>query len=226
MKILERLINFLLDCHHYRIIKYLKKTKISMVVDVGAHQGEFIKAVNYIKNIKKIYGFEPQKKMFKFLNQKFKNKTKFNFYNLALDKKKSKKYFYINNLTSTSTLSVFNKKSLYLKFKNFFTQEKYNYSKKIPINTTTLDISLKKINLKNCLLKIDVEGFELNVLKGSKKKLNEIDYILIENQFGNHYKNNNFKNVHKYLEVKKFRILKKFIFPLFHYQDILYIKKY
>ena len=32
---------------------------------------------------------------------------------------------------------------------------------------------------------IDVEGFEFNVIKGSLKKLKEVPFILMENQFGN-----------------------------------------
>ena len=34
----------------------------------------------------------------------------------------------------------------------------------------------KNIKLKNCLLKIDVEGFEYNVLQGSENKMDEIKY--------------------------------------------------
>ena len=49
-------------------------------------------------------------------------------------------------------------------------------------------IYLKK-NLSKSLLKIDVEGHELKVLKGSKK-LKQIPYLLVENHFLDLYKNN------------------------------------
>ena len=69
-----------------------------------------------------------------------------------------------------------------------------------------------------------MEGFELNVIKGSQMKLKEISFVLIENQFGNHYKNNNFKDIKKLLFEQNFVVVKKFIFPTMHYQDILFQK--
>ena len=74
------------------------------------------------------------------------------------------------------------------------------------------------------LIKIDVEGYEMNVIKGSKIKLKEIPYILIENQFGNHYKNSNFNDIKDVLLKYNFVESKKFVFPTMHYQDVLFKK--
>ncbi len=60
-------------------------------------------------------------------------------------------------------------------------------------------------------MKIDVEGYELNVLKGSKKKIKDVRYILIEHQFFNQYKNN-FDKVKKFLVKNNFEVLKIFLF--------------
>ena len=83
---------------------------------------------------------------------------------------------------------------------------------------------MKNISLQKALLKIDVEGFEMNVIEGSIMKLKEIPFILLENQFGNHYKNNNFKDIINILSKQNFEIYKKFIFPTLHYQDVLFKK--
>ena len=64
----------------------------------------------------------------------------------------------------------------------------------------------------------------MNVIKGSKKKLKEIPFILLENQFGNHYKNNSFIDIRKFLSEQNFIIQKKFLFPTLHYQDVLFKK--
>ena len=101
---------------------------------------------------------------------------------------------------------------------------KKNYIDKYSIKTTSINKFFKNIKLKNCLLKIDVEGFEYNVLAGSENKMDEIKYILIERQFGNLYKNKNFSEIKDYLYKKKFKILKKFIFPTLHYQDVIFKK--
>ena len=55
--------------HHKRISKFCKPYKIRILVDIGAHKGEFIS--NFIKNfpIKKIYAFEPQINIFEHLLQ-------------------------------------------------------------------------------------------------------------------------------------------------------------
>ena len=77
-------------------------------------------------------------------------------------------------------------------------------------------------DLSNSLLKIDVEGYELNVLKGSKNTIKKIKFVLIENQLFNIYKNNNEKDWHDYLMKNKFILIKKFRFPLLHFEDRLY----
>ena len=46
----------------------------------------------------------------------------------------------------------------------------------------------------------------------------------LENQFGNHYKNNNFNDIIRFLSEQKFIICKKFLFPTLHYQDVLFKK--
>jgi hypothetical protein len=68
-----------------------------------------------MKNIKRIYSFEPQIEINQALVKKFKNIKKIKIFNLALDKKISKKYIYINKLSSTSSLQIFNKKSFLFK---------------------------------------------------------------------------------------------------------------
>ena len=93
---------------------------------------------------------------------------------------------------------------------------------KYEVQTNTIDNIFNSIKLDKSLLKIDVEGFELNVLKGGYNKLDEIPFILVENQFGNHYEDSDHEMVKNFLKEKNFRIIKKFTLPTFHIQDILY----
>ena len=211
--------------HHKRIINYFTSYDLDTLVDVGSHRGEFLKMALKFKSFRKIYCFEPQKKIFLILKKKFSKYKKISFFNLALDNKKTKKFLYINALTSTTTMSTFDKKSKWLKIKNLLMNSKSNYIEKYKVNTSSLDLILKNKKLNKCLLKIDVEGFEYNVLKGSRKKMREIPYIIIENQFGKHYKNNNYDIVERYLYKNNYSILKKFLSPTLHYQDIIFKKK-
>ena len=221
----ENVFNILDFYHQNRIVNFLRPLHIYKVIDVGSHKGEFLSYILKLKNVKKIFAFEPQIAIYKILSKNFSHK-KIKITNIAIDKEVSKKYIYINKFTNTSTLSILDKKSFYLKFKNLLTGSKKNFVEKYIVKTNTIDNLFCNIKLKNSLLKIDVEGFEINVLKGSTKKIaNEIDYILIENQFANLYKKSSSKKNHEFLIKNNFEIYKNFVHPLMIFSDCLYKRK-
>ncbi len=224
MAIIEKIFNPLSTLHHKRISRYLCELDIEKIIDIGAHKGEFLENMIKIEKVNSFYAFEPQKNIFNELNEKFSKNKKVTLFNYAMDKEIAKKKLKINKLSMTSSLAEINEKSLYLKFKNFLTQAKSNFENEYEIQTNTVDKIFEGISLKKTLLKIDVEGFEINVIKGSQIKLKEIPFILLENQFGNHYKNNNFNDIIKLLSENNFTIYKKFVFPTMHYQDVLFKK--
>ena len=224
MSVIEKIFNPLSSFHHKRIFKFLCELDIEKIIDVGAHKGEFLEKMLNIKKVDSFYAFEPQKIIFQELNEKFSKNKKIKLFNCAMDKEISNKKLMINKLSMTSSLAEINDKSLYLKFKNFLTRTKSNFENEYEIKTNTIDNVFAGINLQKTLLKIDVEGYEMNVIEGSLLKLKEIPFILLENQFGNHYKNNNFNDIIKLLSEQNFIIIKKFIFPTMHYQDVLFKK--
>jgi len=224
MALIEKVINPLSTIHHKRIYKYLKKLDIEKIVDVGAHKGEFLENMLKIEKVNSFYAFEPQKNIFKELNEKFFKNEKVKLFNYAMDKEVSNKKLKINKISMKSSLAETNENSLYLKFINFLARSNSNFEDEYQVQTETVDKIFESISLKKTLLKIDVEGFEMNVLKGSQIKLKEIPFILLENQFGNHFKNNNFKDITKLLLGQNFMIDKKFVFPTLHYQDVLFKK--
>jgi len=224
MPLIEKIFNPLSSFHHKRIFMYLKKLDINKVIDIGAHKGEFLEKMLKIEKVKSFYAFEPQKDIFNILSKKFSKNNKITLLNYAADKEVANKKLQINKLSMTSSLAKVNEKSLYLNLKNFLTGSKSSFIDEYEVQTNTVDNIFKDVNLKKTLLKIDVEGFEMNVVKGSQMKLKEIPYILIENQFGNHYKNNNFNDIKDVLIKYNFVVLKRFIFPTMHYQDVLFKK--
>ena len=226
--IIEKLLMFLeRNIHQKRISKFLQNRSIKTIIDVGAHKGEFAQNALQIKSVNKIIAFEPQKKIFSLLKEKFSDNDKVVLNNFALSEKVEKRIMKINKMTATSTLNhEINNDSLYFKFKSFLLYQKNSIIDEEEIDTTTFDTFFnEEIFNENTLLKIDTEGYELKVLKGSNQKIKEIKYVLIENQFSRMYKNVNFKDCHQFLESKNFRLLKKFRFPTFHYEDRLYVNK-
>ena len=224
MTLIEKIFNPLSTFHHKRISKYISQLDIEKIIDIGAHKGEFLENMLKIDKVNSFYAFEPQKNIFNELSEKFSKNDKITLFNFAMDKEITNKKLKINKLSMTSSLAEINEKSFYLKIKNFLTFSRSNFEDEYEIQTNTVDKIFENINLQKSLLKIDVEGFEISVIEGSQLKLKEIPFILLENQFGNHYKNNNFKDITKLLIKQNFKICKKFLFPTLHYQDVLFKK--
>ena len=227
--IIEKLLMFLeRNIHQKRISKFLQNRSIKTIIDVGAHKGEFAQNALQIESVNKIIAFEPQKKIFSLLKEKFSDNDKVVLNNFALSEKVEKRIMKINKMTATSTLNhEINDDSLYFKFKSFLLYQKNSIIDEEEIDTTTFDAFFNgEIFNENTLLKIDTEGYEMHVLKGSEQKIKEIKYILIENQFSKMYKNVNFKDCHDFLRKKNFKLLKRFRFPTLHYEDRLYINEH
>ena len=224
MALIEKIFNPLSTFHDKRISNYLSELDIEKIIDIGAHKGEFLEKMLKIEKVNLFYAFEPQKDIFDILNKKFSSNDKITLLNYALDKEITNKKLQINKFSMTSSLAEVNEKSLYFKLKNFLTRSKSNFVDEYEVQTNTIDNFFKNVNLEKTLLKIDVEGYEMNVIKGSLMKLKEIPYVIIENQFGNHYQNSNFKDIKDVLFKYNFIVSKKFVFPTMHYQDVLFKK--
>ena len=224
---LEKLVNFLdKNYHHKRIIKFLNNYKIDSIIDVGAHKGEFLDNCIPSISFKNAYTFEPQKDIFKILIKNFDKDRRIKNYNIALGSENKKKIMNISKLTSTSSLQELNRNSFFLKIKNLLIGKKNTKKNSYKVEINTIDNLFQNKRLSNALLKIDVEGYELNVLKGSNNTIKKIKLILIENQFFNMYKNNKTKNWHNFLLKNEFKLVKKFRFPLLHFEDRIYVNFY
>ena len=211
--------------HEPNILKSLKKLNINYIFDVGSHRGESIDYFIKLKNLKKIQSFEPQKDIFLVLKKKYKNNNKVILNQIALSQNENYKDFYINDLSSTSSFSRLNKKSLWLKIKNRILNKKNPIISKIKIRSLTIDKFIKQKKIKKIdLLKIDTEGHELEVLKGALKTIKEhkVKFILIELHFSKMYQNYSKKKIESFLAKNNFFLLKKFKFPFLTFVDNLY----
>ena len=175
-----------------KIFNFLKKKLREKVIliDVGAHHGETIK--NFINNFRvlEIHSFEASPENFKILNKKFQDqkipKVIVNNYGLSNENKELSLYQFSES--SSSTLSEINKESKYFqrKLKILGLNKKDNFYKKLHVKLGLLDdyLNNKKIE-KIDLLKIDTEGHEYYVLKGSVISLKKIRFIYFEHHYDN-----------------------------------------
>jgi FkbM family methyltransferase len=231
---IKRLILFIFNCvdlyyHQKRIAFYLKrkKNKIDIFFDVGSHLGAYTDMVVKAYPNCKSFLFEPQSKIFKKIEQKYLNNKNINVFNLAISDTEKKQNLNLNNHDLTASLLDYDPKSNYLKFKAKLYQSdisNMNYGTEL-VQVITLDKFIIDNNLEIIdLLKIDTEGNELNVLKGLKKKINIVNYILIEIHHRKLFLNYDPNIIHQYLIDNGFKLEKKFKFP-FCWVDCLYSKK-
>ena len=206
--------------HQERIVKFIDNKNVKIVVDIGAHKGEFLKHIKKIKSIRKVYSLEPQKKVYGELLKEIDNK-KFFAYNIAISNRNGKQKMQINDFSMTSTLSKVNENSIYYKIKNLIIgNKKKNFEY---IKTEKLDLFTKKRKLNKIdLLKVDTEGHELNVVKSGLKTLKKTKYLLIEFRQNDLYLNYSSQALHKIVLKNNFKLIKKFKFPLFSMEDRLY----
>lgn len=161
--------------------KFLKKifgNRKIIYIDIGANEGAFLDFLYKILNLEKIIVIEPIGKLLEKIKSKYSNK-KNQFYNLALSNKRGLRKFYEYSISSQSSLYTQN---------NMFKSLK-NLKKISNIKTSSFDeIVNEKKKIDFC--KIDVQGEEVNVLKGMEKNLKKknIKLLKIELSFMQRYK--------------------------------------
>ena len=138
--------------------------------DIGANKGVYTYKFEQLTNSKNIYAFEPIPENYTFLKKMF---TKCNIYSFALSDK---------TINSKFKIPITKKKILHTRGKlNFkiIEDNEINY-KSINVKCITLDLFVKKENINRIdFLKIDVEGHELNVLKGAIKSIGKFHPIIL-----------------------------------------------
>jgi len=142
---------------------YLNKIKNPVVFDIGANRGEYAKLCKNINKNVKIFCFEPHPKTFISLQENSDN-NQITLINKALSDKNGKLLLYDYKEKDGSSHA-----SLY---PDVIEKVHGKESTCHEVDITTVDNIVNEFNIKKIdLLKIDVEGNELAVLKGSKESL-------------------------------------------------------
>jgi FkbM family methyltransferase len=147
-----------------KLFKYINPSR---VIDVGAHVGEFTKQIYYnfpeckIVMVEANPNCEPHLRLLGKPYDIVALSDKEGYGNLHIEK---------TNLTPTGA-------SLYKENTEWYSEGKYEI---ITVPTSTLDIKNYFENQQIDLLKLDVQGAELDILNGGEKTLQRTQYALIE----------------------------------------------
>lgn len=149
-------------------------TPHALVFDIGAHQG--IKTDQYLKKGAHVICFEPQPQLATALRRKYSGDSRVVVVECALGEQEEKKPMFIcSSATAISTLSNQWKTGR-------FSRE--TWDKTIKVTVSTLDQMIQKYGLPE-FCKIDVEGYELNVLKGLSHPIKYLSFEFTQEFFAN-----------------------------------------
>ncbi len=178
---------------------WFKGIQLDTIIDVGAYIGSFAFAMRILLPEAQIYSFDPMQENIQKLTYAMAGDVKFKAYQTALGEKKGTIEFWKSSFMASS--SVLEMDELH---KQVFPESSEN--KKIEVPVARLDDFLGEIILgKKVLLKIDVQGYELEVLRGADAVLKNVQYIISEVSYHQLYqKQALFDDVYQYLFKKGF----------------------
>lgn len=159
-----------------RMAEFVTKLRLESVVaiDAGASVGNWTSEFIKILPEAKVLAFEPSESAFKKLSTRFADQNRVECFNFALGEVASNSILYADS--SGSGLGSLSNRRIEHFGINFQHQEQ--------VRVKTLDqfLATNFPDLKPNVLKMDVEGHELNVLKGAKNSL--LNFKLIQFEFG------------------------------------------
>jgi FkbM family methyltransferase len=160
---------------NYLISIYEKNFKT--IFDIGANQGQFtIASMNRFPEAN-IYAFEPISEVLLKFKNNISGNDRVRVYNCAVGDTCGEIIFYSNKYSHVSSALVINEK-------NTIPNYDQSATSRIKIKTIKMDDILDDISIISpVLLKLDVQGYEREVIRGARRLLQKVDYIIIETPF-------------------------------------------
>lgn len=158
--------------------RFLEDLNIDLVIDVGANKGQYATVLRNIGYEGKIVSFEPMSKMFSMLHSNSKLDSSWECFNFALGSQTTTSKMYVLEELPLSSILPNNA--------DLKTQHSDKVLEEETIQIKTLDSVFKDLfcggcsSSQNIWLKIDTEGFELEVLKGAEELLEKVKILDVE----------------------------------------------
>lgn len=163
----------------YKMISSLVKQGLRprTVLDVGANVGQFaVAAAKLFPNVQ-VHSFEPLPDCVAELRKHAASLGNLTIYPVALGEQEGEVTMHVNAQSRASSV-------LPLAQAHLTAFPEAREQKEIKVRVTTLDHILASTNLpRPILLKIDVQGYEAQTLRGASATLKQVDYAVLESSF-------------------------------------------
>jgi FkbM family methyltransferase len=151
--------------------------EITTIIDVGANKGQFTFAAIHLFPNATVFSFEPLRRNYQKMQHLFNGNSKVKLFNFGLGSENGELEFYEHSYDQISSFLKVNPSNSNPNYK-----DSLSTSTKVSVRRLDDIIEFECI-VSPVLLKLDVQGFEEQVLLGSLNLLKSIDYIMIELPF-------------------------------------------
>lgn len=163
----------------FSLLKHFPDNGEVTFVDIGANRGEAIQSMLTMKKNCKVVGFEPNPIVFAKTAAIYKNSKQVKLHNCGLGSSKGAFTLYLPFFRKFmfDGLASFKKEeaSDWLKGRIFGYSDKHMHIKEVNCEVKTLD----EFDLSPSFIKIDVQGFEYEVLEGARKTIQKHRPVLL-----------------------------------------------
>jgi FkbM family methyltransferase len=162
---------------------WFKDFNFATILDIGSNQGQFALMINAVFPEAQIYGFEPIPDCYQKLISNTTRIQKFKAFNLGLGYEQGEIEFQSNDFSGASS---------FLRMSNLH-KDTFPYTKQtqiIKVQVERLDQVANKLMIEfPLLIKVDVQGYEIQVLKGGIETFQKAQAIIIETSHEHLYEN-------------------------------------
>lgn len=179
---------------------WIKNMDIQTVLDVGANKWQSVDRRKDLLGSQILFHcFEPLPIPFAVLQHRFNNAKNITLHNVGLWSDNSEHEIFVSNIDDSSSLLPPTETMTK-------TYEQIHFDKKDMIQIKTLDVLFSDLKIQwNILMKVDTQGYELEVFKWAANSLPHIAIIVVELSFTEFYENQPlFGDVHMYLQSQWF----------------------
>ncbi len=179
--------------------KWLQELNFATIIDIGANEGQFSERMRLLFPSAEIFAFEPLPDVYDTLVANFKTDANFKAFNVGIGATEGVSIFHKNESTASSS---------FMPMANSH-KENFNFAiqtEPIELKIETLDAVFSQTTFSHPLLiKLDVQGFESEVIKGGSAILAQADIIISELSFYELYTNQPlFNTIYKQLQALGF----------------------